>query len=206
MRMKKTLLLLLFLAATTANAQKRPIQVVEEKIPNRLALYAVNENDEDFDVKITIAGTNFRQSKARPRFIRVPGASKVHLKTIMLMRGKNPSYTYDLVVNDSLSNRALRKEATPIKIRPDKNITVYVPEMCNQCDSLIQSLADSKYLFDIHKLGENVEMKEQLNRSFANTVQLDSLETPIINLGGKLFMRINNYEDLISKLDFEDQK
>lgn len=122
------------------------------------------------------------------------------------MRGKNPSYTYDLVVNDSLSNRALRKEATPIKIRPDKNITVYVPEMCNQCDSLIQSLADSKYLFDIHKLGENVEMKEQLNRSFANTVQLDSLETPIINLGGKLFMRINNYEDLISKLDFEDQK
>ncbi len=204
--MKKTLLLLLFLAATTANAQKRPIQVVEEKIPNRLALYAVNENDEDFDVKITIAGTNFRQSKARPRFIRVPGASKVHLKTIMLMRGKNPSYTYDLVVNDSLSNRALRKEATPIKIRPDKNITVYVPEMCNQCDSLIQSLADSKYLFDIHKLGENVEMKEQLNRSFANTVQLDSLETPIINLGGKLFMRINNYEDLISKLDFEDQK
>lgn len=203
--MKKIVLLLLFLAAATANAQKRPIQVVEEKIPNRLALYAVNENDEDFDVKITITGTNFRQSKARPRFIRVPGATKVHLKTIMLMRGKSPSYTYDLVVNDSLSNRALRKEATPIKVRPDKNITVYVPEMCNQCDSLIQSLSDSKYLFDIHKLVENNEMKEQLNRSFANTVQLDSLETPIINLGGKLFTRINNYEDLISKLDFEDQ-
>ncbi|MGI9553147.1 MAG: hypothetical protein ACR2MT_18210 [Aurantibacter sp.] len=204
--MKKALLLLLFLALSTANAQKRPIKVVEEKIPNRLALYAVNENDEDFDVKITISGTNFRQSKAKPRFIRVPGASKVHLKTIMLMRGKNPSYTYDLVVNDSLSKRALRREATPIKIRPDKNITVYVPEMCEQCDSLLLSLSESKYLFDSHKLGENVEMKEQLNRSFANSVELDSLKTPIINLGGKLFMRINNYDDLISKLDFEDQE
>jgi len=204
--MKKSLLLFFLLVTIATIAQKRPIKVVEEKIPNRLALYAVNENDEDFDVKITISGTNFRQSKAKPRFIRVPGASKVHLKTIMLMRGKTPSYTYDLVVNDSLSKRALRKEATAIKIKPEKTITVYVPEKCNQCDSLIQSLAESKYLFEMHKLGENVEMKEQLNRSFANTVQLDSLETPIINLGGKLFTRINNYDDLLSKLDFEDQE
>lgn len=204
--MKKTLLPLLLLALTFGHAQKRPIKVVEEKIPNRLSLYAVNENDEDFDVKITISGTNFRQSKAKPRFIRVPGATKVHLKTIMLMRGKNPSYTYDLVVNDSLSKRALRKEATPIKIKPDRNITVYVPELCDQCDSLIASLSESKYLFDMHKLNENLEMKEQLNRSFANSVELDSLKTPIINLGGKLFTRINNYDDLISKLDFEDQE
>lgn len=204
--MKKSLLLFFLLVTIATIAQERPIKVVEEKIPNRLALYAVNENDEDFDVKITISGTNFRQSKAKPRFIRVPGASKVHLKTIMLMRGKTPSYTYDLVVNDSLSKRALRKEATAIKIKPKKNITIYVPEKCNQCDSLLQSLAESKYLFEMHKLGENVEMKEQLNRSFANTVQLDSLETPIINLGGKLFTRINNYEDLISKLDFEEQE
>ena len=203
--MKKTLPFLLFLVLSVASAQKRPIKVVEEKIPNRLALYAVNENDEDYDVKITITGTNFRQSKARPRFIRVPGASKVHLKTLMLMRGKNPSYTYDLVVNDSLSKRALRKEAKPIKIKPDKNITVYVPEMCNQCDSLIASLSESKYLFDLHKLEERSDMKEQLNRSFANRIQLDSLETPIINLGGKLFTKIDNYDDLITKLEFEDQ-
>ncbi len=203
--MKKTLPFLLFLVLSVASAQKRPIKVVEEKIPNRLALYAINENDEDYDVKITITGTNFRQSKARPRFIRVPGASKVHLKTLMLMRGKNPSYTYDLVVNDSLSKRALRKEAKPIKIKPDKNITVYVPEMCNQCDSLIASLSESKYLFDLHKLEERSDMKEQLNRSFANRIQLDSLETPIINLGGKLFTKIDNYDDLITKLEFEDQ-
>lgn len=204
--MKRTLLFLLFLVLTAAHAQKRPMKVVEEKSTNRLALYAINENDEDFDVKITISGTNFRQSKARPRFIRVPGTSKVHLKTLMLLRGKTPSYTYELVVNDSLSKRALRKEATPIKIKPDKNITVYVPEHCEQCDSLLLSLSESKYLFDMHELAENVEMKEQLNRSFANSVQLDSLKTPIINLGGKLFTRINNYDDLISKLDFEDQE
>lgn len=206
MKMKKLLRVLILLAIVQVSAQEATVKIVTEEIPNRLAFYALNENDQDLDVKITIKGTNFRQSKARPRFVRVPGISKVHLKTIMLMRGKKAQYTYDLAVNDSLSKRALRKEATAIKIKPKKNITVYVPEMCNQCDSLIQSLADGKYLFDMHKLNENVEMKEQLNRSFANTMQLDSLETPIINLGGKLFTQINNYDDLLSKLDFEDQE
>lgn len=204
--MKRIVLSLILLVSSNICAQQDPIKVVAEEIPNRLAFYAINENEQDFDVKITIEGTNFRQSKARPRFVRVPGITKVHLKTIMLTRGKKPQYTYDLVVNDSLSKRALRKEAVPIKIKPKKNITVYVPEMCNQCDSLLLSLSESKYIFDMHKLGENVEMKEQLSRSFANSVQLDSLETPIINLGGKLFMQINNYGDLISKLEFEDQE
>ena len=204
--MKIQLPVFLFFISVSIFGQERPIKVVAEEIPKRLALYAVNENDQDFDVMITITGTNFRQSKARPRLIRVPATSKVHLKTLVLLRGKKPSYSYDLVVNDSLSKRAVRKEAKAIKIKPKKNIVVYVPEICNQCDSLLLSLSESKYIFDMHKLGENVEMKEQLSRSFANSVQLDSLETPIINLGGKLFTQINDYDDLISKLDFEDQE
>lgn len=204
--MKRILVVLTLLISANIFAQEPVVKVVVEEIPNRLAFYALNENDQDLDVKITIEGTNFRQSKARPRFIRVPGITKVHLKTIMLNRGKKPQYTYDLVVNDSLSKRAVKKEAKAIKIKPKKNIIVYVPEMCNQCDSLLLSLSESKYIFNMHKLGENVEMKEQLSRSFANSVKLDSLETPIINLGGKLFTQINNYEDLISKLDFEENK
>ncbi|MRH99422.1 hypothetical protein GH721_02655 [Kriegella sp. EG-1] len=202
--MKNFILVLFLVISVNSFAQESKIKVVTEEIPNRLAFYAINENEQDLDVMITIEGTNFRQSKARPRLVRVPAISKVHLKTIMLVRGKNPQYTYNLVVNDSLSKRALKKEATAIKIKPKKNITVYVPPMCNQCDSLLQSLANGKYLFQMHKLEENTEMKNQLNRSFANTMQLDSLETPIINLGGKLFTKINNYEDLITKLEFED--
>lgn len=204
--MKRIQFILILLVGANIFAQQGPIKVISEKIPNRLAFYAVNENDQDYDVMITIKGTNFRQSKGRPRFVRVPAISKVHLKTIMLIRGKKPSYTYDLVTNDSLSRRALRKEAIPIKIKPKKSITVYIPEMCEQCDSLLLSLSEGKYKFNMHKLQENVEMKEQLSRSFANTIQLDSLKTPIVNLGGKLFTQINNYDELIAKLELEDQK
>ncbi len=200
--MKKVLspLFLLFLGFTYA--QERPIQVVAEEIPNRLALYAINENDQEFDVMITVSGTNFRQSKARPRMIRLPATSKVHLKTLVLTRGKKPSYTYDLVVNDSLSNRALKKEFEKIKIRPKKPIIVYLPKNCSSCDSLITPLQNGKYIFTSHTLDSLPDMKEQLQRLLGNTI-IDSLETPILNLGGRLFTQIETYDALLEALKKE---
>jgi arsenate reductase-like glutaredoxin family protein len=186
-----------------AYAQEQPIKIVAEEIPNRLAFYAINENDQAFDVKLTITGTNFRQSRATPRFIRVPAISKVHMKTIILMRGKKPSYTYDLAVNDSLSKRALRKPAVKIKIRPKKQIVVYIPKSCLSCDSLISPLNEGPYKFTFHNLGEQPEIAEQLNRSLANSIVLDSLETPIVNLGGRLYTRIETYDQLIEALEKE---
>lgn len=184
-------------------SQEQPINIVVEEIPNRLAFYAVNENDQDFDVKLTITGTNFRQSRATPRFTRVPAISKVHMKTIILIRGKKPSYTYDLVVNDSLSKRALRKPAEKIKIRPKKQIVVYIPKNCIRCDSLIHPLNNGPYRFRFHKLDEQPEIAEQLNRSLANSIVLDSLQTPIVNLGGRLYTKIETYDQLIEALEKE---
>ena len=201
--MERYLLLFLCLFSWVLFAQERPIKVVAKEIPNRLALYAINENDQDFDVKITITGKNFRQSKARPRLIRLPATSKVHLKTLVLMRGKKPSYTYDLVVNDSLSRRALKKEFEKIKIPPKKPIIVYIPKNCTSCDSLISPLQEGKYLFTKHDLGERPEMQSQLQGALGSTNPIDSLTTPILNLGGRLFTKITTYEKLLETLEKE---
>ncbi len=181
--------------------QDRPVKIVTEELPNRLAFYAVNENEKDLDVLLELKGTNFRQSRAKPRFIRVPASSKVLMKTVVLMRGKQPVYTYNLVVNDSLSGRSLQKEYEAIKIKPRKTITVYIPENCQNCDGLLNLLANGKYLFTTHKLVERPKIKDQLNRSFADRISLDSLRTPIVNLGGKLFTRIATYEQLLAELN-----
>ncbi len=192
-------MLLLLLVMMKVHAQQKPIKVITKDIPNRLAFYAVNETEQDYDVQITIKGTNFRQSAARPRLVRVPGASKVHLKTIILTRGKKPQYTYDLMVNDSLSRRALKKEFTKIKIKPRKPIVVYITEKCIGCDSLIMPLDASNYKFTVHRLNEEIQIKDQLKRFF--TRPLDSIETPIVNLGGKLFTGIETYEQLLEELN-----
>ena len=193
------LIFTVLLCALKLNAQETPIKVVTEDLPNRLAFYAINENDDDFDVIFNISGSNFRQSQATPRLTRVPGASKVHLKTIILTRGKNPDFSYQLTVNDSLSPRALKKEYTSIKVKPKKSITVYLSEVCTSCDSSIGALERSKYIFNAHRLGENPEIKEQLKSAFP--ISIHSMATPIINLGGRLYTRIESYEQLLTELN-----
>ena len=185
-------------------AQTSTINLVVEDIPNRLAFFAINESTTDYDVMVTISGTNFRQSKAKPRLIRVPAASKVHIKTIMLIRGKKPSYTYSIVLNDSLSKRALKKPFEKIKIKPKKQITLYIPHNCTSCDSILSPLENGKYKYTSYLLSENEKMTSQLQRSFgANSTPMDSLKTPIINLGGKLYTNIETYQKLLDELDKE---
>lgn len=198
--MWRKLLPVLLIAVNLIRAQENSVKIITEEIPNRLAFYAHNENEQDLDVLLTIIGTNFRQSASTPRYVRVPAASRVHLKTIVLLRGKQPDYTYKVVVNDSLSRRSLMKESESIKINPRKSIAVYLPENCTECDSLMVSLAEGKYIYSFHVLGERQEIMDQLSRSFGSRINLDSLQTPIVNLGGRLFTSITSYEQILEIL------
>ncbi len=201
--MRNIVFLSLLLVCGGLRGQYKPIKIVEEEIPNRLALYAVNENEQDLDVKITISGTNFRQSRARPRFIRVPATSKVHLKTIVLMRGKKPNYTYKLEVNDSLSNRALRKEYEIIRIKPSKPVIVYFTANCKICDSLLVDMEQGKYILNSLNLAEKPEIKDQLQVIIGTDTPIDSLTLPIVNIGGKLYARFENYDQIIEAMNKE---
>ncbi|SRX55919.1 hypothetical protein [Aequorivita sp. CIP111184] len=194
--------LVILTSCTPLFSQERQIEIVEETKANRLFLYALNKNEQDLDVMITVEGTNFRQSKSKPRLIRVPAASKVLLTNLFVDRGKKANYTYNLEVNDSLSRRALPRESEPIKIEPKKKVIVYIPENCVTCDSLISNLDKSSYLYSSYRFSEKPELKSQLAPAFVNsTVKIDSLTTPIISLGGVLHVKIEDYDQLLEELN-----
>ncbi len=198
--MKNVLLTIILTISVASFGQEHPIRIVTEEIPNRLEFYALNENETDLDILFELTGTNFRQSAAKPRYIRVPARSRVHMKTVVLLRGKTPTYSYHLDVKDSLSNRALKKEFVPIKVAPRKSITIYIPENCTSCDSLINSLTQGPYKFNAQLLGERKEIRDQLERSLGNRINLDTLQNPVINLGGKLYTRVDDYNQLLELL------
>jgi len=202
--LKKITLVVFIIVASNAKAQETHIKITEEKFRNRLSLYAENHSETDYDVKIIVTGKNIRQSARKPRFIRVPSASKVLLKTLILTRGKQPSYTYNLVINDSLSSRALKMPSVPIKIKPKKQIIVYTTKDCISCDSIIGSLSRSKYLFRSFSLSEKPLIRSRMAVALANTkTPLDSLRNPVINLGGKLYIDIDNYDTLFERINKE---
>ncbi len=198
--------LFLFTLALLCNVysygQEDPIQIIEERVANRLMLHALNETDTDYDMMITVEGTDFRQSKAKPRLIRIPATSKVrNVARLMLLKGKEPNYTYKLVIKDSLSRRALRKEFKKVKIMPKKPITVYITENCVGCDSIMKPLEDSKWVFTKHDLKEKPEIADQLRMTIP---QLDTIKTPVFGLGGLLFPKVKNYEELMEEMQKEE--
>lgn len=200
-------LLLIFLFKISAFAQERPVKIVDEKLKNRLMLYAINENEYDLDVSIEVKGTGFRQPKGIPRLHRVPAASKVHIASLIIERGKRPVYTYTLNVNDSLSRRVIRRPAEQIKIDPRKNILVYLKDGCSTCDSLIQKLDSSYYNYRVMSLEEKPEVKEYLIRTFKYTkTPYDSITNPIVSLGGTLYSEIENYDQLLEKLNAKEEE
>ncbi|MDN3723580.1 hypothetical protein QRD02_04240 [Aequorivita sp. SDUM287046] len=183
-------------------SQERPIEIIEETKANRLFLYALNKNERDLDVSITIEGKNFRQSKSVPRAVRVPAASKVMVANLIVERDKKAQYTYKLNVSDSLSPRALRKDFEPIKIEPRKKIVIYMPEQCKSCDSIVNSLNNSHYLYTTYSFAEKPELKSQLAPAFSNaTVKIDSITSPIVSLGGVLHVKIEDYDQLLAELN-----
>ncbi len=201
--LKKILFILVVtISCTSLFSQERPIEIVDETKANRLFLYALNKNEKDLDVIITVEGTNFRQSKRLPRAVRVPAASKVLMANLIVERGKTVNYTYELQVTDSLSRRALRPKYEAIKIEPKKRIIVYIPENCASCDTLISSLEKGKYLFTAHRFLEKPELKAQLAPAFSNsTVNIDSAAVPIISLNGVLYATIEDYDQLLEELN-----
>lgn len=189
--------------------QVHPIKIEEKSMKNRIAFYAVNKSHTPYDVLFEVSGKNFRQSAAKPRLIRVPAASKVHLKTIILFRDKKPIYSKKLTVNDSLSRRAMKKEyekldIPPPKIKPKKQITIYTTTNCAVCDTIVNRLTVENYIFRNVVLSEKPEVKEQLGSFLAKSQEeMDSISSPIISLGGKLYSWISSYEQLQEELNKE---
>ena len=91
-------------------SQVSPVRIVTEDQDSRVMVYAVNESETDYDVLVNISGSNFRQSRAVPRYVRVPAASRVFIKALIPIRDKVPDFKFAIELNDSLSNRSIIRE------------------------------------------------------------------------------------------------
>jgi len=201
---KILLILLLISSMTLSYGQERPLRIEDEQQANRLLLYAVNENEQAFDILLTVKGSYFRQPKGKARWIHIPAASRVNVKSLIVERGKQAIYTYEMEVNDSLSRRALKKPFKSIKIEAKKPIILYLTDRCTTCDSLISSLGNSNYLYKTKVLSEHAKTEEYLRKTFDNsTTPFDGVTNAFISLGGKYYGDIGTYDELLERLNEE---
>lgn len=202
------LILLVLLCSVTASSQSKdliPVEIEERQENNRLILYAVNKNLVDLDVEIKVTGTQFRQRGGRQMKYRVPARSKAPVSTLIVDRGKQALYKYELIVNDSLSRRVIRPAFELIRVNPKKKITLFLPDSCTtKCDTLITGLNKSPYIFESVKIADDQNIKTQISKALVGGQErLDTLSTPIVMLGGKMYLKIEDYEELMTKMEEE---
>lgn len=203
MRTFSASLLLLILCVSPIFAQERPIEIEDKQERNRLYLYAVNKNLQDFDVIVNITGTGFRQRAGKPRAVRVPARSRVEVSSLIIERGQEPKYQYTLEVSEELSRRALVREAELIKIQPKWPLTLYKPALCTvNCDSLISALDESPYLYTLTEIEAYPKVKEQLSRLIVGGEdRLKEMDTPVIMMGGKMYLTLTSYDEVMTTME-----
>lgn len=186
------------LVTLSALSQTNEIKIEEERIGKRIMLYGVNETFTDLDVTVEVTGTGFRQSARQPRAVRIPATSKVHLMNIMMNKGETPKYEITQIVTDSLSRRALRKEATTIKVPTKRPIVMYITEACVTCDSIVAKLDRSPYKYTKYNLAENEAVKSEIARVIS---RLDTIKNPIVSDGRGLNLELDTFDKLMEKFN-----
>jgi len=203
MRTLFTSLLLVFLFVNPLMAQERPIEIEDELVNNRLNLYAVNKNLQDFDVILYVNGTGFKQRAGKPRAVRVPARSRVEVSSLIIERGQEPKYTYTIEVQEELSRRSLVREAELIKIQPKWPLTIYKTTLCvANCDTLTAALDESPYLYTLTEIDAYPKVREQLKKLIVGGEErLNEMDTPIVMMGGKMYLTLTTYEEVMSTME-----
>lgn len=203
MRTLFTSLLLVFLFVNPLMAQERPIEIEDELVNNRLNLYAVNKNLQDFDVILYVNGTGFKQRAGKPRAVRVPARSRVEVSSLIIERGQEPKYTYTIEVQEELSRRSLVREVELIKIQPKWPLTIYKPRLCSStCDTLTAALDESPYLYTLTEIDAYPKVREQLKKLIVGGEErLNEMDTPIVMMAGKMYLTLTTYEEVMSTME-----
>ena len=203
MRTLFTSLLLVFLFVNPLMAQERPIEIEDELVKNRLNLYAVNKNLQDFDVILYVNGTGFKQRAGKPRAVRVPARSRVEVSSLIIERGQEPKYTYTIEVQEELSRRSLVREVELIKIQPKWPLTIYKTTLCAaNCDTLTAALDESPYLYTLTEIDAYPKVREQLKKLIVGGEErLNEMDTPIVMMGGKMYLTLTTYEEVMSTME-----
>lgn len=179
------------------------IKITDSIDKNRLLIYATNQTLTDLDILLTLDGSGFRQRAGAPRRMHIPARAKVNVLSLVIERGKTPYYDYHVETFEELAARSLKFEIIElVKVKPPAPIHLIFPDTCTNCEELLAQMNEGPYDFFQRSLSDNEDMKTQLAPAFIGTTyDIDTIDTAIVMIGGKVFPQLQTYEEIIAKIN-----
>lgn len=178
---QKILLVLTLLVTFTAICQDERVLISEKKSGKRIILSAENTTNATLNVFFMVISEGFRRSASKPMIKDLPPKSKTHMITLIELE-ENPTYTYELIINDQASPISISYENQTKDLRRiiDGKLVFFSEPGCEKCTLLENALRQRRIEHRNVNLKEDPKTKEQYLELLQNMhpdVQIQKLPT-----------------------------
>ncbi|OAB81533.1 glutaredoxin family protein [Cochleicola gelatinilyticus] len=178
---QKILLVLTLLITFTAICQDERVLISEKKSGKRIILSAENTTNATLNVFFMVISEGFRRSASKPMIKDLPPKSKTHMITLIELE-ENPTYTYELIINDQASPISISYENQTKDLRRviDGKLVLFSEPGCEKCTLLENALRQRRIEHRNVNLKEDPKTHKQYLELLQNMhpdVQIQKLPT-----------------------------
>jgi hypothetical protein len=192
-----TIFLCLFCCFFSIHAQKKAVEIVEEKSNKKILLYAVNHTETEKEVFLKIDGKGFRKSSYRPVIKKVAAQKKILLTTLIPLKNTTPEYSFFYSFDDALESVNVETKVNNWKTLDhliDKGETIiFIKDKCAKCEKLVGMLKANRIAHKVFDISENERYKEFFWNTVSKMKRQDVLisSIPIAIVKGELHEGLN---------------
>ncbi len=201
--------LMLPLASFSQMSSNPYVKLVEKQTGKRLQLFAENTDSIPYMVFLRVTTADYRRTSKRPILKEIPGHSRLLLKTLIVLNGKEGHYDATFIVNEVTNNIAIRKsKALDIKISDaqlQKTVLIFTNSNCDLCDEIIEILAENAFNYEDYNLETNTEASEVLTIELKDSASIEEIMFPVLKIEDTVYMTIKTRQEFIDilKLHFD---
>ena len=143
-------------------SSKPHVILVEKKTGKRLQLFAENTDSIPYMVFLRVTTTDHRRTSKRPILKEIPGNSKLLLKTLILLDGKEGIYNPTFIVNEVTTNLRMRKTHDDFDLNVSTTklttkVLIFTNTTCDLYNEAITILEDNAFSYKNYNLETSTE-------------------------------------------------
>lgn len=186
------------------------VTLVEKKTGKRLQLFAENTDSIPYMVFLRVTTADYRRTSKRPILKEIPGNSKLLLKTLILLDGKEGTYDPTFIVNEVTTNLRMRKTHDDFDLNVSKaklttKVLIFSNTNCDLCNEAIAILEENTFSYENYNLETSTEALNLLQSKLDDSQSIEDLKFPVITIEDKMYTDIKTRDEFIKilKVHFE---
>lgn len=161
-------------------------------------------------VFLRVTTTDHRRTSKRPILKEIPGNSKLLLKTLILLDGKEGIYNPTFIVNEVTTNLRMRKTHDDFDLNVSTTklttkVLIFTNTTCDLYNEAITILEENAFSYKNYNLETSTEALNLLQSKLDDSQSIEDLKFPVITIEDKMYTDIKTRDEFIKilKVHFE---